>query len=97
MPDDTRYANLPTETPLGAPLDWLWLKGAKSEWGVHPKPGPRGLTMMDIAVGKYGEVPDQPPRRTMSPRGSDIDDPAPDMGYILNTKSQVWSDNVREL
>jgi len=97
MPDDTRYANLPTETPLGAPLDWLWLKGAKSEWGVHPKPGPRGLTMMDIAVGKYGEVPDEPPRRTMSPRGSDIEDPAPDMGYILNTKSQVWSDNVREL
>ena len=61
MTDTTdRYADLPTETPMGAPLDWLWLKGAKSEWGVQPKPGPRGLTMMDIAVGKYGEVPEVP-------------------------------------
>ncbi len=98
MTDTTdRYADLPTETPMGAPLDWLWLKGAKSEWGVQPKPGPRGLTMMDIAVGKYGEVPEVPPRRAMAPRGADIDDPAPDMGYILNKKSEVWSDNVREL
>ena len=46
MSNDTRYANLPTETPMGAPLDWAWLRGAKSEWGVQPKPGPRGLTMI---------------------------------------------------
>jgi hypothetical protein len=91
------YTGLPETTPLGIPIDWDWLKGAKSEWGVHPKPGPRGLTMMDIAVGAYGEVPDEPPRRTMSPRGSDITDPTPDMGYILNRKSEVWAENVREL
>jgi len=94
---EDRYANLPTETPMGAPLDWAWLKGARSEWGVHPKPGPRGLTMMDIAVGSYGDVPDFPSRRTMSPRGADIEDPTPDMGYILNKKSDVWADNVLEL
>jgi len=97
MADDSRYDKLPTATPLGAPLDWAWLRGARSEWGVHPKPGPRGLTMMDIAVGAYGEVPEVPPRRSMSPRGADIEDPQPDMGYILNRKSQVWAENVREL
>ena len=97
MTNEDRYANLPTETPMGAPLDWAWLKGAKSEWGVHPKPSARGLTMMDIAVGAYGEVPAVPPRRAMAPRGADIDDPAPDMGYILNKKSEVWAENVREL
>ncbi len=91
------YANLPETNPLGFPLDWSWLRGSKSEWGVQPKPSSRGLTMMDIAVGAYGEVPDEPPRRTMAPRGCDIEDPTPDMGYILNKKSQVWSDNVREL
>ncbi len=38
------YPNLPAESPMGMPLDWAWLRGARSEWGVQPKPGPRGLT-----------------------------------------------------
>jgi len=97
MGDDSRYHALPTATPLGVPLDWAWLRGARSEWGMRPKPGPRGLTMMDIAVGRYGEVPDVAPRRSMSPRGADVEDPQPDMGYILNRKSEVWAENVREL
>ena len=91
------YDNLPTVSPLGAPLDWMWLKGAKSEWGVRPKIGPRGLTMLDIATGSYGVVPDNPTHRSMAPRGADIDPDTPDMGYILNRKSEVWADNVREL
>lgn len=88
---------LPTTDPMGFPLDWTWLQGAKSEWGVHPKPSPRGLTLMDIATGSYGAVPDQPPGRTMAPRGADIGDDMPDMGYIVNKKSGVWADNVSEL
>ena len=91
------YDGLPTESPLGAPLDWAWLRGAKSEWGVHPKPSPRGLTMLDIAVGTYGEVPEHPPRRSMAPRGGDIDDDVVDMGYILNSKTDVWAENTLEL
>jgi len=52
MPDATKdYSQLPPTSPLGAQLDWAWLRGAKSEWGVRPKPSPRGLTMLDIAVG----------------------------------------------
>ena len=94
---DTTYDFLPAESPMGVPLDWAWLRGARSEWGVHPKPGPRGLTMMDIAVGSYGEVPDHPQHRSMAPRGCDVEGDTPDMGYILNDKSHVWAENVREL
>ena len=96
-PSSSNYERLPDVSPIGAPLDWKWLRGAKSEWGVKPKPGPRGLTMMDIAVGSYGDVPDNPPHRSMAPRGADVDPDTPDMGYILNKKSDVWADNVVEL
>ena len=91
------YDHLPATDLLGQPLDWAWLRGARSEWGVRPKPGPRGLTMMDIATGTYGEVPDQPRHRSMAPRGADVDPNTPDMGYILNAKSDVWAENVLEL
>ncbi|HNJ98921.1 MAG TPA: hypothetical protein PLV13_12400 [Ilumatobacteraceae bacterium] len=95
--ENPTYDQLPSTSPLGQPLDWKWLRGAKSEWGVKPTPGPRGLTMIDIATGSYGEVPDNPQYRTMAPRGCDVDPGTPDMGYILNKKSDVWADNVVEL
>ena len=41
MVDTKDYDNLPSVSPMGAPLDWAWLRGANTEWGVHPKPGPR--------------------------------------------------------
>jgi len=97
MGEPETHPNLPDTSPIGQPLDWAWLRGARSEWGVHPKPGPRGLTMMDIAVGSYGEVPEHPEHRSMAPRGADVDPDTPDMGYILNSKSDVWAVNVREL
>lgn len=91
------YPDLPPTSPLGQKLDWAWLRGHKSEWGVRPKPGPRGLTMMDIAVGSYAVIPEHPTHRAMAARGADIDDDTPDMGYILNSRSDVWADNVIEL
>ena len=91
------YPRLPESSPSGQELDWAWLAGHPKEWGVRPKPGPRGLTMMDIAVGSYGDVPEHPRHRAMAARGADIDEDTPDMGYILNSKSAVWSDNVVEL
>jgi len=91
------FPNLPDTSPVGASLDWAWLAGHRSEWGIHPKPGPRGLTMMDIAVGSYGEVPEHPRHRAMAARGADIAEDTPDMGYILNSKTDVWASNVSEL
>ena len=88
---------LPSADPLGSPLEWGWLRGTRNEWGVRAKPSSRGLTMMDIAVGTYGDVPEHPPRRTMAPRGAEVDPDVPDMGYLVNRKSQVWASNVAEL
>jgi hypothetical protein len=93
---------------LGLDLDYLersargefdlgWLRDTSSEWGVRAKPGKTGLTLRDIAIGSYGEVPDHAPLRTMAPRGSDIDPDVPDMGYTINDKSEVWSDNLLDL
>ena len=28
--ENPAYANLPSTSPLGMPLDWKWLRGAKS-------------------------------------------------------------------
>jgi hypothetical protein len=93
---------------LGLDLDYLersargefdlgWLRNCKSEWGVRAKPGKTGLTMRDIAIGTYGEVPDHAPLRTMAPRGSDVDPDVPDLGYTINDKAEVWSDNLLDL
>ncbi len=78
-------------------FDLGWLREGTSEWGVRAKPGKTGLTLRDISIGSYGEVPDVAPRRTMAPRGSDVDPGVPDMGYTINDKAEVWSDNLLDL
>jgi hypothetical protein len=78
-------------------FDLGWLRSTNSEWGVHAEPSKTGLTMRDIAIGTYGEFPDHTPLRTMAPRGSDIDPDVPDMGYTINDKAEVWSDNILDL
>lgn len=78
-------------------FDLGWLYDTHSEWGIRATPSKVGLTMRDIAIGSYGEIPDRPPRRTMAPRGADIDADVPDMGYSINTKEEVWADNLMEL
>lgn len=57
----------------------------------------RGLTMRDIAIGKYGEIPDHVPHRVMAGRGSVLADTMPDLGYDLNSKADFWAENVMEL
>ncbi len=78
-------------------FDLDWLNNSHAEWGVRATPSKVGLTLRDIAIGSYGEVPEHAPRRTMAPRGCDIDAEVPDIGYTLNDKVDVWSDNVMEL
>ncbi len=78
-------------------FDLTWLRRTDSEWGVRAQPSKTGLTLRDIAIGTYGEVPDHPPRRTMAPRGSDVDPNVPDLGYTVNDKAEVWSDNLLDL
>ncbi|MDA8147771.1 MAG: ferritin-like domain-containing protein [Actinomycetota bacterium] len=85
------------EQTAGSALDLGWLRESSAAWGMRAEPSRVGLTLRDIARGPYGDVPDHPPRRTMAPRGADIPDDVPDMGYTVNEKAEVWSDNIMEL
>ena len=78
-------------------FDLGWLRNTDSEWGVTAVPSKTGLTLRDISIGSYGEIPVHAPLRTMAPRGSDIESDVPDMGYTVNDKAEVWSDNVLDL
>lgn len=78
-------------------LDLEWLHSWNHEVGQEVIPSRVGLTMKDIAVGRYGEIPDEAPMRTMAPRGGEREAVMPDMGYTLNKKSDVWAENVMDL
>jgi hypothetical protein len=82
---------------VSSKLDLGWMKDLKSQWGVKAKPSKIGLTLRDIAIGTYGQIPENAPRKTMAPRGSDIDPNVPDLEYLLNAKADVWADNIFEL
>ncbi len=65
-----------------------------------PRDYRRGLTYRDLDVGSYGftGVPEDVRRnQSMVARGSELWGKLPDMGYLVNRKSEVWSDNVAEL
>ncbi|MEZ5171014.1 MAG: ferritin-like domain-containing protein [Acidimicrobiia bacterium] len=78
-------------------LDLDWLRKWNHEVDGEVVPSRIGLTMRDIAVGQYGDIPETAPMRTMAPRGSERDADLPDMGYTINTKDEVWAENVMDL
>ena len=66
----------------------------------RPSDPKRGLTYQDLNVGTYGytNIPeDVRTSQSMVSRGSEKVGKLPDMGYVVNRKSDVWSDNVAEL
>ncbi len=78
-------------------FDLGWLRSTNSEWGVRATPSKTGLTLRDISIGSYGLIPEHAPRRSMAPRGSDVEVGVPDLGYTINDRAEVWSDNVMDL
>jgi hypothetical protein len=81
-----------TETPLPESLDLSWLKSS-ADWGIKAKPGKRGLTLDEINVGPYGEVPAEAHDLTMRPRGAVTRAGVPRVGYTL-PKNDVWASNA---
>jgi hypothetical protein len=66
----------------------------------HASDPQRGLTYDDLNIGSYGytNLPEYlRTSQSMVARGSDRSGKLPDMGYVVNRKSDVWSDNVSEL
>jgi hypothetical protein len=89
-------ANRVMQGQLG--LEWY---NAKTE-RVKGKPADyrRGLTYQDLDLGTYGysAIPENVrTSQSMVSRGSEKVGKLPDMGYVVNRKSDVWSDNVAEL
>jgi hypothetical protein len=68
------------------------------EWGIRAQPGKRGLTMRDLNLGSYGEVPESSSDMSRRPRGafpmSGI--PRTDL-YALSAKVDLWADNAVDL
>jgi hypothetical protein len=79
-------------------LDWMALDVEKVR--CHPSHPERGLTYDDVNVGSYGW--DRIPERirhnfSMAPRGSVMPPGLPSLGYDINRKSEVWSDECARL
>ena len=50
-------------------LDTSWME-RMGEWGTTAQPGKRGLTLEDIRVGNYGELPEESDNMSGRPRGA---------------------------
>jgi hypothetical protein len=79
-------------------LRWWNAKTERVRAEVHdPR---RGLTYADCNLGSYGwdEIPEfVRDKYSMAARGSELWGQLPDLGYTLNRKSDLWSDNVADL
>ena len=80
------------------PPDLTWMR-APTEWGVRAAPADaeRGLTLADVMVGSYGEVPDVWTDRTEIARGSHPIEGLEDMGYTIFEKAVVWAPSAADL
>ena len=86
------------ETPPEAASDRFSWMNDTLEWGVRAQPGKRGLTMRDLNIGSYGEVPESSSDMSRRPRGafpiSGI--PRTDL-YALSARVDLWADNAVDL
>ncbi len=82
--------------PRKPDLSWM---DAPTEWGVRAEQADpeMGLTVADIMVGSYGEIPDLWTDRTEIARGSNPQAGQEDMGYTIFEKAVVWSPSVAAL
>ncbi len=81
------------------PPDLTWMQ-SPTEWGVRATPADaeHGLTVADIMVGSYGEVPDLWTDRTEIARGSHpAEGTIEDMGYTIFEKAIAWAPSVADL
>ena len=86
-----------TEGQDSSPERLTWMQDTL-EWGVKARPGKHGLTMRDINVGIYGDVPEESRDMSRKPRGAF---PVPGVPrtdlYTLNHKVELWADNAVDL
>jgi hypothetical protein len=79
-------------------LDWMKLDVERPK--CKPSDARRGLTFEDTNVGSYSweEIPEKIRHNySMAPRGAVQPPGLPHLGYDINRKSEVWSDNAPAL
>jgi hypothetical protein len=76
-----------------APVDLSWLN-VDQTWGMKAKPGKRGLTLDEVNIGPYGPAGDESHEMTYRARGAVKREGVPHIGYFLDKKSDVWSENA---
>jgi hypothetical protein len=77
-------------------LDLSWMDGG-SEWGIHAKPGKRGLTLDEVNIGSYGRVPPYSDTQDARLRGAAVRPGVPHTGYQIREAATVWSQNATML
>jgi hypothetical protein len=92
----TAKSFLDTAQPGGASIvrpEFNWMK-VPTEWGIRARPSDptMGLTIADINVGTYGDIPDVWHNRSEIARGSFPKPAMEDMGYTIFEKAIVWAD-----
>ncbi|PKB82827.1 MAG: hypothetical protein BZY88_03535 [SAR202 cluster bacterium Io17-Chloro-G9] len=95
-PEETPAEDAPAEdTPAPRNLEWM---EQTLEWGTRALPGKHGLTMQNINVGIYGEVPERSTVMNRMPRGAYPVPGSPRLElYAVNEKAELWSDNAADL
>jgi hypothetical protein len=81
-------------------LSLHWWNAKTEKIKGKPRDFRRGLTYQDLDIGSYGysAIPENVRQsQSMVARGSEKWGKLPDMGYVINRKSDVWSDNVTTL
>ena len=85
------------EQPTVGPEPLAWMNDTM-QWGVRAQPGKHGLTMRDLNIGIYGEVPESSSDMSRRPRGAF---PIPGVPrtdlYALSAKVDLWADNAVDL
>ena len=81
-------------TNTGVDLDLSWMK-QRGEWGQRARPGRNGLTLADIQINSYGDVPMTSTNLTGRPRGAAERSAGFRIGgYQLRSKEDIWLDNA---
>jgi hypothetical protein len=74
-------------------LDLRWLE-ADTEKGVAARPGKHGLTVDEIQIGTYGDLPEETRNYNSRPRGAARWPGAGRLGLRWGEKQQSWSESV---
>ncbi len=94
--DDPQLIELVTSIMAGnLTLEWFDVQPAR--WKAVAADPRRGLTYQDCNIGPFGydAIPELVRNRnSMAARGSILVPKLPDLGYTVNRKSDVWSDDV---